>query len=50
MISEPECKALVHEYRKLAAQDIRFDVPLADACINDRTKFCAHVPPVRCQV
>jgi hypothetical protein len=46
MIADQACKALVYEYQKLAAQDIRFDVPLADACIDDRTKYCAHVAPV----
>lgn len=34
------------QYQVLAAQDIRFDVPLADACFEDRTKLCANVPPV----
>lgn len=37
----------VHKYVELAAQDIRFDVPLADACYEDRMKLCASVPPVR---
>jgi Golgi apparatus protein 1 len=30
----------------LASSDIRFDVPLAEACYDDRTKYCANVPPV----
>eukprot|EP00878_Enallax_costatus_P020866 GHUV01022075.1.p1 GENE.GHUV01022075.1~~GHUV01022075.1.p1 ORF type:complete len:715 (+),score=210.45 GHUV01022075.1:1362-3506(+) len=39
------CRSMVFEYQKLAAQDIRFDVPLADACHKDRQKLCANVPP-----
>lgn len=46
-IPDNACKSMVHEYQKLAAQDIRFDVPLADACIDDRLKYCANVQPVR---
>jgi Golgi apparatus protein 1 len=45
-ISDEKCKSLVQQYQRLAAQDIRFNVPLADACFDDRTKFCANVPPV----
>lgn len=36
----------VRKYVSLAAQDIRFDVPLAEACYEDRQKYCARVPPV----
>ena len=36
----------VKKYVVLASQDIRFDVPLAEACYEDRQKFCANVPPV----
>ena len=36
----------VRKYQELAAEDIRFDVPLADACYEDRQRFCASVPPV----
>lgn len=36
----------VKKYVSLAAQDIRFDVPLAEACYEDRQKYCARVPPV----
>ena len=28
-----------------ASSDIRFDVPLAEACFEDRQDFCANVPP-----
>ncbi|KAF8068300.1 hypothetical protein HT031_001987 [Scenedesmus sp. PABB004] len=45
LIPPGPCKAMVYEYQKLAAQDIRFDVPLADACHEDRKTFCANVPP-----
>lgn len=46
-ITSDQCRALVKQYQALAAQDIRFDVPLADACYEDRTKLCGSVPPVR---
>ena len=36
----------VRKYQELAAEDIRFDVPLADACYEDGQRFCASVPPV----
>lgn len=45
-IKSDACKSQVHKYVELAAQDIRFDVPLADACYNDRMTLCAAVPPV----
>ncbi|KAI8465216.1 MAG: hypothetical protein J3K34DRAFT_379960 [Monoraphidium minutum] len=44
-IRNDKCKSLVRQFQGLAAQDIRFDVPLADACFDDRTKLCANVPP-----
>lgn len=47
LIPEGACKNMVYEYQQLAAQDIRFDVPLADACHTDRQKLCGNVPPVR---
>lgn len=37
----------VKKYQQLAAEDVRFDVPLADACYEDRNRFCQNVPPVR---
>jgi hypothetical protein len=49
-IRSDACKSQVHKYVELAAQDIRFDVPLADACYNDRMTLCAAVPPVSCCV
>ena len=45
-IEDVECKAMVRTYQQLAAEDIRFDVPLAEACSEDRQKFCSSVPPV----
>lgn len=45
-IADEACRAQVHRYQELAAQDIRFNPPLADACYKDRTDLCAHVPPV----
>eukprot|EP00882_Tetradesmus_deserticola_P009845 GHRQ01010403.1.p1 GENE.GHRQ01010403.1~~GHRQ01010403.1.p1 ORF type:complete len:576 (+),score=223.19 GHRQ01010403.1:287-2014(+) len=45
LIPDGACKNMVYEYQQLAAQDIRFDVPLADACHDDRQKLCGNVPP-----
>ncbi|KXZ55868.1 hypothetical protein GPECTOR_2g1419 [Gonium pectorale] len=44
-ITNPMCKSLVKKYKELAAEDIRFDVPLAEACFEDRQRLCANVPP-----
>lgn len=44
-ISNPACKKRVRRYKRLAAQDIRFNVPLADNCFEDRQKYCSNVPP-----
>ncbi|MEW5299471.1 MAG: hypothetical protein WDW36_002486 [Sanguina aurantia] len=38
-IKTSECKKQVKKYVQLAAQDIRFDVPLAEACFDDRQKL-----------
>ena len=46
-LPEGACKSMVYEYQKLAAQDIRFDVRLAEACMDDRMKLCGSVEPVR---
>lgn len=35
----------MHKIMEYAASDIRFDVPLADACYEDRQDFCSGVPP-----
>jgi hypothetical protein len=37
----------VRHYVELAAQDVRLNLPLAEACHEDRTTLCASVPPVR---
>jgi hypothetical protein len=46
-IPEGSCRDMIYEYQKLAAQDVRFDVPLADACRDDRIKLCGNIQPVR---
>ena len=38
-----ECKASVKKLTERAAQDIRFDEPLADACYEDRARLCEGV-------
>ena len=42
----PSAPPQVRKYQQLAGEDIRFDVPLADACYEDRLKVCGSVPPV----
>jgi len=44
-ITSPQCRDQVVKYQQLAAEDIRFDVPLADACYEDRVKLCSAIPP-----
>lgn len=44
-IKDQKCKEQVKKYQELAAEDIRFDVPLAEACYDDRVKYCQSVPP-----
>ena len=44
-IENPSCKARVTKVKELAASDIRFDIPLAEACYDDRRQFCSGVPP-----
>lgn len=39
------CKTQVHTLTKRAAEDIRFDRPLADACYDDRKRLCENVAP-----
>ena len=45
-LQQPACKEQVHVLAKRASQDIRFDVPLADACSKERTRLCDGVQPV----
>jgi len=42
---KPGCKAAVHKVTERAAEDIRMDRPLADACYEDRKTKCAGVAP-----
>jgi Golgi apparatus protein 1 len=41
-----KCQTEVNRRMKRAARDIRFDEVLADACQEDRTKFCNDVQMV----
>ncbi len=44
-IQVPACAARVQKIMEYASSDIRFDVPLAEACFEDRQEFCGSVPP-----
>eukprot|EP00195_Chlamydomonas_chlamydogama_P004977 CAMPEP_0202901334 /NCGR_PEP_ID=MMETSP1392-20130828/14194_1 /ASSEMBLY_ACC=CAM_ASM_000868 /TAXON_ID=225041 /ORGANISM="Chlamydomonas chlamydogama, Strain SAG 11-48b" /LENGTH=885 /DNA_ID=CAMNT_0049587883 /DNA_START=46 /DNA_END=2703 /DNA_ORIENTATION=- len=44
-LKSEKCKAEVHRRMKRAAKDIRFDEVLANACYEDRAKFCNDVQP-----
>eukprot|EP00798_Chlamydomonas_sp_ICE-L_P010489 gene10489-8455_t len=44
-IKNKKCLEQVNKYIKHAAEDIRFDVPLAEACYEDRQKYCSNVAP-----
>ena len=44
-IQSPACAARVQKIMEYASSDIRFDVPLAEACFEDRQEFCSSVPP-----
>lgn len=46
-LSSPECSKAVHSTMERGASDIRFDVSLAEACYDDRVKYCGSVKPVR---
>lgn len=41
----PACKDRVHILTERAAQDIRMDRPLADACYEDRQRLCEGIVP-----
>eukprot|EP00898_Chlorokybus_atmophyticus_P002052 jgi/Chlat1/2848/Chrsp194S08770 len=49
-LSVPECKEEVHRVMKRAAEDVRFDEPLADYCWEDRERLCKDVPPGNARV
>uniref|UniRef100_A0A061QLM5 Golgi apparatus protein 1 n=1 Tax=Tetraselmis sp. GSL018 TaxID=582737 RepID=A0A061QLM5_9CHLO len=44
-ILKPECKSRVQQLIALQSEDIRFNVPLADACFDDRQSLCTNVKP-----
>jgi Cysteine rich repeat len=44
-IKDEACADRVRQTIQRAASDIRFDVPLADACADDRRKLCDGVQP-----
>lgn len=46
-LKSDKCQAEVHRMLQRIGRDIRFDEVLADACTEDRTKFCNEVQPVR---
>ncbi|CAI5492080.1 unnamed protein product [Closterium sp. Naga37s-1] len=43
-LKDPRCRQQVHRLTKRAAEDIRFDHPLHDACQPDQEKLCKDVP------
>mmetsp|Transcript_18814 Transcript_18814/g.52452 ORF Transcript_18814/g.52452 Transcript_18814/m.52452 type:complete len:892 (-) Transcript_18814:83-2758(-) len=44
-ILNPQCQSYVHKLIEEASSDVRLNVPLADACFEDRENFCSDVPP-----
>jgi len=44
-LSVESCKKSVHKLTERAAEDIRMDRPLADACYEDRKRLCDSVAP-----
>jgi len=44
-VLRPECQARVHKMIAVASGDIRMNIPLADACFDDRAKYCSDVAP-----
>lgn len=44
-LMQPACKTAVHKVTERAAEDIRMDRPLADACYEDRKTLCEGVAP-----
>jgi Golgi apparatus protein 1 len=44
-LTKAECQEAVHKVTARAAEDIRMDRPLADACYEDRKTLCAGVAP-----
>lgn len=44
-IEDAACQKRVRRYIELASEDIRFNVPLAEACYDDRVQLCNNVAP-----
>lgn len=44
---EPACSEQLHKVMTRAATNVRFNMPLATACADDRERFCDEVQPVR---
>ena len=44
-ILKPECKTYVHKLIEGASKNIRLNIPLADACFDDRENLCKDVQP-----
>lgn len=49
-LKSDKCKAEVHRRMERQSRDIRFDEVLANACMDDRAKFCNDVQMVRAGV
>ena len=45
-LASQQCRDEVHKVTKRASEDIRFDDSLADACYDDRARFCEGIQPV----
>eukprot|EP01023_Acetabularia_acetabulum_P062960 TRINITY_DN783_c0_g2_i1.p1 TRINITY_DN783_c0_g2~~TRINITY_DN783_c0_g2_i1.p1 ORF type:complete len:858 (-),score=205.30 TRINITY_DN783_c0_g2_i1:1114-3687(-) len=44
-LKEESCGQYVHKIMAQEFSDIRLDIPLAEACADDRNKFCGGIPP-----
>ena len=45
-MQEPACEEQVHKVMTRASSNIRFNMPLASACADDRELHCSDVQPV----
>jgi golgi apparatus protein 1 len=45
-LKDDKCRAEVRRLMERGARDYRFDDQLANACMDDRNKFCSDVQPV----
>eukprot|EP01024_Parvocaulis_polyphysoides_P049908 TRINITY_DN4859_c0_g2_i4.p1 TRINITY_DN4859_c0_g2~~TRINITY_DN4859_c0_g2_i4.p1 ORF type:complete len:703 (+),score=133.40 TRINITY_DN4859_c0_g2_i4:438-2546(+) len=41
---QPECKTYIHQLTAEKFEDVRLDVPLLNACQEDRSTYCADIP------